>query len=498
MDRLDSYYIEIDDITKVFNYFKNDVEVLRILAQKYNLCKKYILPKDKLDSYKSTLLSYLLENDFANINLLKIALEEYKIDISFKHNENFNTIDYSVRKHTDITCLKYLYENYAKQLKSHITLVHKNNLLLVLCSKLKYHKKIEYLLELNIFDLYYTNANDHSIFDLLVADKNGEYLLKLLIEKYKFKLTKNDVDNANRYSTVSKYIKLYVNNAYEKQQAEAKVEAKAEAEAEAEVVSENENETENETVNETVTVERKPAGFNAPGFVPTKLLDFFHKHSPFVVRNDGKETTVSVSKDELLSRVQVTKYLYAYIKTNNLYDPKDKRIINLNQELIDLFDTEYNTLQFHTFQSILGKMYKNTSERDYFVKIIKRQEKDYDYDDEYANTSYSNIIKMVYPYCDYCDFVFMLDNNLFGIRGSNNVISFRTLFYNKKSAEIVRLFMDKVSNQSYYLEIIKNFSLSEYNYLDKNTFMKIDCIGKTLADYALEHSKLDVLTYLLA
>jgi upstream activation factor subunit UAF30 len=83
------------------------------------------------------------------------------------------------------------------------------------------------------------------------------------------------------------------------------------------------------------------SGFNKPLPVPEKLQKFF-----------------SLEEGSLLARTEVTKRIYAYIKENNLQDPNDKRTINPNDELKDLFSLEDGQeVSFYNIQTFIKNLY---------------------------------------------------------------------------------------------------------------------------------------------
>lgn len=109
--------------------------------------------------------------------------------------------------------------------------------------------------------------------------------------------------------------------------------------------------------------DKQPAGFNKAKPIPEKLMDFFMKNSiVYYVKDKATKKDVehkaSISKGEELPRTLITRYLYGYIKKNNLKDDSDKRIIKPDKQLRDLFNLdETATINFNNFQSLLGKLY---------------------------------------------------------------------------------------------------------------------------------------------
>ncbi len=92
---------------------------------------------------------------------------------------------------------------------------------------------------------------------------------------------------------------------------------------------------------------KEPSGFNKPAKVP---LEFCQQ--PW-----GCEA------DQLIPRTQLTKMVYDYIKTHNLQDSNDKRIIHPDKNVQDLFHLDKGqTLEFKTFQTYMATLYKKVKE----------------------------------------------------------------------------------------------------------------------------------------
>lgn len=89
---------------------------------------------------------------------------------------------------------------------------------------------------------------------------------------------------------------------------------------------------------------KKPSGVNKPKDVPETLKEFFDLES-----------------DIKLSRVDVVKKLYAYIKEKELQDSDDGRTITPNDELKELFSlNDGEELSFYNVQKHLKKLYNSS------------------------------------------------------------------------------------------------------------------------------------------
>ena len=66
----------------------------------------------------------------------------------------------------------------------------------------------------------------------------------------------------------------------------------------------------------------------------------------------------NIDKDTMLARTVVTKMIYDYIKEHKLQVEEDKRKINPDEALTDLFDLkEGDELSFKSFQTHMKKLY---------------------------------------------------------------------------------------------------------------------------------------------
>ena len=77
---------------------------------------------------------------------------------------------------------------------------------------------------------------------------------------------------------------------------------------------------------------------------------------------------LNIKKGELVSRTDITKKIWEYIKINNLYYEKDKRVLRVNKELINVFkiDISVNSninpknkdaFTFYTIQNYISQCY---------------------------------------------------------------------------------------------------------------------------------------------
>merc|ERR1711998_165653 len=91
---------------------------------------------------------------------------------------------------------------------------------------------------------------------------------------------------------------------------------------------------------------KDPSGFNKKTEVPQSIRDLFN-----------------IDPSVLMARTEVTKQLYEYIRTNNLQDPNDKRIIHPDKKLKSLFTLQDNEdLSFSSFQTHMKKLYPKKEE----------------------------------------------------------------------------------------------------------------------------------------
>ena len=92
---------------------------------------------------------------------------------------------------------------------------------------------------------------------------------------------------------------------------------------------------------------KDPSGFNKPTLVPTKVAELFN-----------------IDKDTMLARTVVTKMIYDYIKEHKLQVEEDKRKINPDEALTDLFELkEDDELSFKSFQTHMKKLYPSKASK---------------------------------------------------------------------------------------------------------------------------------------
>jgi chromatin remodeling complex protein RSC6 len=106
--------------------------------------------------------------------------------------------------------------------------------------------------------------------------------------------------------------------------------------------------------------ERTPSGFNKPSVVPEKICD-----------------VLGLEYGTELARTAVTKQLYHYIKENGLQNEDDKRVINPNDELIELFQLKKgDELTFNTFQTYMKRLYPSKDEVAEVVEVIDEKKEE--------------------------------------------------------------------------------------------------------------------------
>ena len=85
---------------------------------------------------------------------------------------------------------------------------------------------------------------------------------------------------------------------------------------------------------------------------------------------DGLARIINVKKGTILSRTQVTKKIYGYIKENNLYYEKNKRVLRADKLLKEVFnlsdnvnkstfEKDKNGFNFYNIQKYISKCYNN-------------------------------------------------------------------------------------------------------------------------------------------
>ena len=146
---------------------------------------------------------------------------------------------------------------------------------------------------------------------------------------------------------------------------------------------------------------RKKSGISSETTIPTKILNFLNKATK--AKRFGETILAEIvglklTKDSLLARTTVTKYLHDYIKHNELYVSSedeegnivvDKKDYDPDQALIDLFDIDNDdrNFEFVTFQSFLSKLYPKKAKTTKTTKKVSgnqepEEEEDADEDEE--------------------------------------------------------------------------------------------------------------------
>ena len=88
---------------------------------------------------------------------------------------------------------------------------------------------------------------------------------------------------------------------------------------------------------------KDPSGFNKPQKVPIEFCK-----QPW-----------GCSKDQELPRTVLTKMVYDYIKENGLQSSEDKRVINSDKNIKELFHLNADdVLEFKNFQTYMARLYK--------------------------------------------------------------------------------------------------------------------------------------------
>ena len=86
------------------------------------------------------------------------------------------------------------------------------------------------------------------------------------------------------------------------------------------------------------------SGINKPNPVPQKIKDL-----------------LNLEDDVLMSRIEITKGIYGYIKENDLQHPDDRRTVIPNDELKQLFSLEDDEeISFYNIQTYIKKVFNQT------------------------------------------------------------------------------------------------------------------------------------------
>ena len=98
-----------------------------------------------------------------------------------------------------------------------------------------------------------------------------------------------------------------------------------------------------------------PSGFNKPGPVPQPLIDLL-----------GLDSNIQ------LPRTKITGLIYGYIKEHKLHVPEDKRTINPNTELQQLFQlNDGEQISFYNIQTHIKKLYTNMSSSEQVESVVE-------------------------------------------------------------------------------------------------------------------------------
>jgi hypothetical protein len=114
---------------------------------------------------------------------------------------------------------------------------------------------------------------------------------------------------------------------------------------------------------------KKSTGFAGTSKVPTKIAKF-----------------LKLGENETMSRTQVTSQIYSILKKRGLYDENDKRILHVDDEVMELFGLDKsvnnvtdardpNGLTFYNFQTHIKQIYNDEETND---KIIINKDKNKD------------------------------------------------------------------------------------------------------------------------
>jgi hypothetical protein len=110
---------------------------------------------------------------------------------------------------------------------------------------------------------------------------------------------------------------------------------------------------------------KEATGFVKAIPVPKKFVDFYNEH--LVSDADFKKIFTSFNPSNDTPRTEITKMIYHYIRTNNLYVLKedgthDKRCISPDEALVELFDVDDGeTIGFNNFQSYVTRLYGSST-----------------------------------------------------------------------------------------------------------------------------------------
>jgi hypothetical protein len=142
-------------------------------------------------------------------------------------------------------------------------------------------------------------------------------------------------------------------------------------------------------------VNKKPSGFETPNIIPENFYIFLKNglenkkfSEPFIKTLEG----VNITTEMMIPRSYITSFAWDYIKTNNLYDEKNKRILYPDVNIRNLFSMkEEEQLGFFSFQTYVSRLFPNKNDENN-EKIINE---DYNSDDINIDESNEDIINEV-------------------------------------------------------------------------------------------------------
>jgi hypothetical protein len=113
---------------------------------------------------------------------------------------------------------------------------------------------------------------------------------------------------------------------------------------------------------------KKAAGFIKAKFIPDKFKRFYEKHLKDDKTFTDKFPEFNIEVDQ--KQTDITKIIYNYIRTNDLYEKNEdgtsnKRAIKPDKSLIELFIIgEGETIGFNNFQTYIKRLYNSNEETD--------------------------------------------------------------------------------------------------------------------------------------
>ena len=113
-----------------------------------------------------------------------------------------------------------------------------------------------------------------------------------------------------------------------------------------------------------------PSGFQVANKIPLEFYNFAMegmKKNMFTEEIMKELNDLNLTEDSLIPRTEITRYVYNYIKQNNLYeDRKDqnKRYYQADDAMITLFNmAKEDQINFFNFQKYITRLYKNVKEQ---------------------------------------------------------------------------------------------------------------------------------------